>query len=102
MVKRSIPIFHKVINEIDDKGLLKSQITIDCDKWNNTLFESYVKGTPKREGLRVQIKILKIDGVNTRESYIRFDALNDDIKNTLGEMYAVVQKFMLEEGLNNE
>lgn len=101
MPKRSIPIYHKVINELDDKGLLKNQITLDVDKWNNTLFESYIKGTPEKEGLRVQFKILKIDGVNTKQTYIRFDALNEDIKNALNEMYLVVQEFMLTEGLNN-
>lgn len=102
MVKRSTPIYHRVLNELDERGVLKSQITIDCDKWNNTLFESYKVGTPKREGLRVQIKILKIDGVNTKESYIRFDALNYELKESLSEMYNIVDKFMLTEGLKNE
>jgi hypothetical protein len=99
MVKRSIPIYHKVINELDDNGQLKNQITLDVDKWNNSHFPGYRAGTPIKEGLRCQIKILKIDGVNTRETYIRFDANNQELKLALSDMYLIVEEFMLKEGL---
>lgn len=99
MVKRSLPIYHKVINELDSNGQLKNQITIDADKWNNSWFPSYVKGAEIKEGIRVQFKVLKIDGANSFVSYIRFNALNQDIKQALSDMYNIVDEFYLKEGL---
>jgi hypothetical protein len=94
MVKHLFQIYHKVVNELDKGGNLRTQFTIDVDKMR----ESEV---PLMESLRCQLKISKIIDKEIKTTYITFDATDPNIKLALSDMYLVIEEFMLQEGINN-
>lgn len=92
MNKPAIPIFNKVIDEFNELGNLKRQITIYVSQWKSSDFDGYIKGDPIKKGYTFQIKVLHLDGNKTKEFYIRLDPLNKELRQTLKEMFACVDE----------
>lgn len=90
--KEAKPIFKKIIDEFNEVGALKRQITVYVSLWKSSDFVGYIKGDPIKKGYTLQIKVLHLDGNKTKEFYIRLDPLNKELRQTLKEMFATVDE----------
>lgn len=77
-------IYRKVIDEKNNRGELKKQITIDLSPW---IIEADLNtGREALSGYTTQIKVVKL-GSNPKTSIVNFDPFNDEIRNSFIEMF---------------